>query len=146
MNTQSISIYYATESGNAESLAGRTSEKLKRLGHEVTVRNVSDISADSLANGGKVIFVVSTWGDGEPPYAAEDFAKEVYAGNLDLANLSFTVLALGDTAYEDFCGFGRKLEEALLRQGGKPFLPRRDLDLDFDAEFEKWSETLSAAL
>jgi sulfite reductase (NADPH) flavoprotein alpha-component len=146
MQTQSISIYYATETGNAESLANRTGEKLKNLGHTVTIKNAGDTPADSLANGGKAIFVVSTWGEGDPPYSAEDFAKAVCEGNLDLAQLSFTVLALGDTAYDDFCGFGRKLEEALLRQGGKSFLPRKNLDIDFTDEFEKWSEALIAAL
>jgi sulfite reductase (NADPH) flavoprotein alpha-component len=146
MQTQTISIYYATESGNAESLAGRTGEKLKSLGHVVTVKNVNDVPADSLTNGGKVIFVVSTWGEGEPPYSAEDFAKAVCEGNMDLGNLSFTVLALGDTAYDDFCGFGRKLEEALLRQGGKSFMERKNLDIDFDKEFQQWSETLTTTL
>lgn len=144
--SEKISIYYATETGNSEDLANRTGEKLRSLGFDVSIENVSDISADSLADVSKAIFVVSTWGDGEPPFSAEDFGNAVINGNLDYSKMSFAVLALGDTGYDDFCGFGRKLEEAIVRQGGKTFLARKDLDIDFEDDYQKWSDDLVAAL
>ncbi len=146
MSEKAISIYYATETGNSEDLANRTGEKLKGLGFSVKVENVSDVAADSLAEGGKMIFVVSTWGDGEPPFSAEDFGNAVINGNADLSKIDFCVLALGDSGYDDFCGFGRKLEEAIVRQGGKTFLARKDLDIDFEDDYQKWAEELAGKL
>ena len=48
-----------------------------------------------------------------------------------LDGVEFGVLALGDTAYVEFCAIGKALDERLAALGGKRVADRVDCDLDF---------------
>jgi sulfite reductase (NADPH) flavoprotein alpha-component len=48
------------------------------------------------------------------------------------------VLALGDTAYAEFCAIGRKIDERLAALGGKRVVDRVDCDLDFGEPAARW--------
>ena len=50
----------------------------------------------------------------------------------------FGVLALGDTAYAEFCAIGKALDERLAALGGKRVAERVDCDLDFAEPAAKW--------
>jgi hypothetical protein len=63
-----------------------------------------------------------------------------------LSKLDYGVLALGDSNYEKFCGFGRFLDERLAELGGVRLLDRNECDGDPDPTFEQWSASISAAL
>ena len=86
-----------------------------------------------------VLLVVSTYGDGEPPEDAVPFWKAVVHGNgLDLRGVRFSVLALGNTTYDQFCKCGRDFDIALERHGAIRIYPRVDCDVDYDAPAKKW--------
>lgn len=146
MSLSSITILYATESGNSEDLAKRTQEKIEELGAAATVCNVSDYSVENLAQEVYIVFIASTWGDGDPPEEAIDFDEAldtvVSEKSLDLSNTSFCVLALGDTDYELFCHFGKKLDQSLESLGAKRLIDRVDLDVDFEEKYEEWIDNL----
>jgi sulfite reductase (NADPH) flavoprotein alpha-component len=57
-----------------------------------------------------------------------------------LDGIEFGVLALGDTAYAEFCATGRKIDDRLAALGGKRVIERVDCDLDFTASAAKWIE------
>ena len=48
------------------------------------------------------------------------------------------MLALGDTAYVEFCAVGKALDERLAALGGKRVVERVDCDLDFAAPAADW--------
>jgi sulfite reductase (NADPH) flavoprotein alpha-component len=148
MTTKSIKILFATETGNSEELAKETASKAEAKGFEVEVQSVEDYSVDDLAKESCLIFVGSTQGEGEPPEPAWDFhdgLKE--ADGLDLSNLKFAVLALGDTSYGDlYCAFGKFVEDQLVRLGAEIFMPMKKLDIEFDEDFEDWTEELFSTL
>ena len=50
------------------------------------------------------------------------------AGWPQLSGLRYAVLALGDSEYAQFCGFGRALDEWLRAQGAQPLFDRVDVD------------------
>ena len=55
-----------------------------------------------------------------------------------LDGVEFGVLALGDTAYVEFCAIGKALDERLAALGGKRVVERVDCDLDFAEPAAKW--------
>ena len=55
-----------------------------------------------------------------------------------LDGVEFGVLALGDTAYVEFCAVGKALDERFAALGGKRVVDRVDCDLDFAAPAADW--------
>ena len=139
MDEKVLTILYATETGNAEELAERTAEKAREADYTVTITNVCEYDINQLPEERLVLLVASTWGEGDPPEEAVEFSEALDEADFSLIGLSFCVLALGDTDYAEFCGFGRKLDDALEGLGGRRFLDRTDLDVDYEEAYETWA-------
>lgn len=133
--------------GNAEELAEDLAEKLGKIGYATEVRDAGDYDVENLQNERKLAVVISTWGEGEPPDDAEDFCFALYEGKAgELPDLEFAVCALGDTSYDDFCGCGRRVEEAFLKAGASKMIDRVDLDVDFEGGYDEWAKKLTDQL
>jgi sulfite reductase (NADPH) flavoprotein alpha-component len=131
-------------SGNAETLAGLTASRLSRFGIHVEPENCADVDASTLAQLDVVIFIVSTWGDGQPPIDAREFCRAVTAPDAPLLpQLKYAVLALGNRTYPDFCAFGRNLDEALARRGASRILDRVECDQWLRVPFDEWLEQIA---
>jgi sulfite reductase (NADPH) flavoprotein alpha-component len=91
--------------------------------------------------------VVSTYGDGEPPDGAIQFWQAVVHGKgLNLSSVRFSVLALGNTTFDNFCKCGREFDAALERHGATRIYQRVDCDVDYDAPAKHWFEGVLAQL
>lgn len=143
-----ILILFATSMGNAESLAGSLDDLLQAGGHFCEVANIATVSPDSLALETRpVIFCASTWGEGDPPDDTIEFWDLLQAApEGTLEPLRFGVYALGDRNYEEFCGFGRKLDECLAAKGGTRLVDRVDNDVDYEEHLHPFAKSLLAVL
>ena len=65
---------------------------------------------------------------------------------LRLANLRYSVLALGDSSYERFCETGRQFDTRLTALGATRLAPRVDCDVDFEEPAQQWLEAMTAAV
>jgi sulfite reductase (NADPH) flavoprotein alpha-component len=138
-----ITILYATMTGNAQTCAEDIATILTQHDLPSKVRDLADYPAAELANEDTVLLAVSTWGEGDPPDDAIPFADdlaEVEAGSLP--NLRYAVFALGDTAYDEFCGFGFKCDQHLERSGATRLLDCENCDLDQDERLPAWAKRL----
>ena len=143
----SVLVLYATASGNAETLAHAAAERLRACGLAVQVANVADFPTARLSGAGVALIIASTWGEGEPPPDALGFcAALAEADRFRLDGLAYAVLALGSSAYRDFCGCGRRLDEQLARCGARRLLPRVECDTKFKTAFETWIDRVLAVL
>lgn len=145
--SQPVQILFATMTGNAEYCAGAVEKAVRACGYTPQVHNVSDIIPAELARHPVLLVCASTYGEGDPPPEAEDFfdsLKRLDAGTL--AGVRYALLALGDTTYDEFCGFGKKLDDELQRLGAEPFLDRVDADVDYDPALGIWIDKVCAAL
>lgn len=140
-SSQSLVVLYGTESGNSESLAARTAKEAKSRGLKVQTVNMSESVPADLAKAENLLVIVSTWGEGDPPEAAEDYYKKFLALEQDLSGVKFSVCALGDTSYEHFCQIGKEFDERLEKLGASRVAPRVDCDVDFEEAYAGWSKS-----
>jgi len=141
-----IHILYASETGNAESIAEDAEKALTQAGHLVRLLDMDEVQVKDLKEVQFCLAVVSTWGDGDPPSTGEDFFMELENSAESLAHLSFCVYALGDTGYDYFCQFGKNLEKELLEHGAKRALPLVENDVDFEENFDTWISQVKALI
>jgi sulfite reductase (NADPH) flavoprotein alpha-component len=142
-----LTILYASESGNCEALAMKAKKAAQKHGLDAKVYDFADADLALLAKSKNIIVIAATWGEGDPPARAVDFYQSLMsdaAPRIDGAR--FAVLALGDTAYAQFCAVGKAIDARLEALGGKRAADRQDLDLDFAKQAAAWTEGALAAL
>lgn len=136
-----LTILYGSETGNAESLALKARKAAQKLGFDAKVLDMADATPQALVAAKDVIVIVATWGEGDPPQRAATFYKSLMADEAPrLDGVRFAVLALGDTAYANFCATGSAIDERLAALGASRIAERCDLDLDFAKKATAWTE------
>jgi sulfite reductase (NADPH) flavoprotein alpha-component len=134
-----LTIVYASESGNSEKLANNLAKAARKNGLKPTLIDMADLELSDLTKAKRLVFIAATWGEGEPPArAVRAYAELMGEGAPRLDGVEFGVLALGDTAYAEFCAIGKKIDERLAALGGKRVVERVDCDLDFAAPATAW--------
>ena len=134
-----LTIVYASESGNSEKLAGDIAKSARKNGLKPTIIDMADLDLAALTSAKKLVFIAATWGEGDPPARAIRAYNELMGeGAPRLDGVEFGVLALGDTAYAEFCTIGKKIDERLAALGGKRVVDRVDCDLDFAEPAARW--------
>ena len=136
-------VVYASQTGNAEYLARQTAATLCAGGLDARAVCMSALDPAALAGATRALFIASTYGEGDAPDAAARFAGVTMAGDADLSRLHYGVMALGDSSYTNYCGFGRALDAWLQARGATPLFARIDVDRgDMDA-IANWQHQLS---
>ena len=136
-----LTIAFATESGNAEGLAEEAANRARQRGFETTVTDLGEVDPSDLEGAENLLLIASTWGEGDPPDRATGFYEKLIAEDAPrFESCRYSVLALGDTSYEHFCGFGKDLDRRMAELGAARILDRVDSDVDFEEPFHRWFE------
>ena len=131
-----LTVIYASQTGTAESLAKKLAKAARAKGGVANAVDVETLDLQSLAACSQLAVVASTHGEGDPPDPALHFADILKAASgLPLAGVRYAVLALGDSNYARFCGFGRWLDERIGELGGVRLFDRIDCDVEVDEPF-----------
>jgi sulfite reductase (NADPH) flavoprotein alpha-component len=142
-----LAILFGSQSGNAESLSKRICKEAQKRGYETTVESLEKGSPAMLAQKNCVLIVTSTWGEGHPPDNAAAFWEDLKNENdIKLPELAYSVLALGDTNYQNFCGFGKAVDRRLEELGAMRIFERVDCDVDYDDPAARWQNGVFEAL
>ena len=142
-----LTILFGSQTGNAENLARRIAKEAGQRGFAPTVHDPVQYPSAQLASETRLLIVTSTYGDGEPPDNAKAFWESLCSGAAPtLAQLGFSVCALGDTNYPKFCGFGKDVDARLEALGAQRMHPRADCDVEYEEPFTKWLDGALGAL
>lgn len=144
---EGVTIIFGTESGNCEELANTASEQMKGEGLSVQVLDAGVVDPRHLEAFANLFVITSTWGDGDPPSNAVDLVEGMESGmKIDMSGGQFSVLSLGDTAYEQFCKCGKDFDAMMEKFGAERFYKRVDCDLDYEEPFKSWLDDSVSAL
>ncbi len=146
-NKPALTLLWASQTGNAEALAQKFMQELSDQGWAVNLQSMNDYSVAKLAADKFVVFVTSTFGDGDAPDNGGDFWSQLNDDAATTLNeLQFGLLALGDSNYDQFCGHGKKLFARLQALGATALVERVDCDTDFEVPATEWFAKLKEQL
>jgi NADPH-ferrihemoprotein reductase len=156
-----ILILFGSQTGTAEGFAqtlakeGRThgfstfSKDLEKFNHEKELFLSNDIKKE-LKVPLRVIFIMATYGEGDPTDNAISFVNFLKNKNFFLEtkksfnHIFFTVFGLGNRQYEHFNATGRFVDQQFEKFGGKRMYPYGEGDDDgcIEEDFDEWKENL----
>lgn len=141
-----ISLVFGTETGNAKRLATQLAAVAKKRGVNAKLTGLDQYRFTDLAKEEYLFVVISTQGEGEPPIPAKKFYDYIHANQLQLPNLKYSVLALGDTSYPMYCKTGEDVDLQLNNFGAKRVVPLQKCDVDYEEDALEWFEKVLRTL
>jgi sulfite reductase (NADPH) flavoprotein alpha-component len=140
VRTRGLTILYGSQTGNACSVADSLGEKARNRGLDARVVSMSQFEPRNLAKERRLLIVVSTQGEGEPPESAldlHDFLSTKRAPRLN--DLRYAVLGLGDSSYEHFCRAAADFDQRLASLGAERLAQLQCCDVVYEADANAWS-------
>jgi sulfite reductase (NADPH) flavoprotein alpha-component len=142
-----VTVLWGSQTGNSEGLAKKLLKLLKKGNFEPEIFDMGAYDTARLAQEKNVLIITSTYGDGEPPDNAAGLLSFILSDAAPrLEGVGFSVLALGDSNYPDFCQCGIQFDTRLAELGATRIFNRVDVDVDYDEPFKIWSEGVIAVL
>ncbi|UJF18906.1 flavodoxin [Vibrio sp. SS-MA-C1-2] len=145
-----IGIFVGSVFGNAENLACDVEQTLTSKGHQVTLYDNAELTDIVDGNNDTVLIVTSTTGQGELPDTLANLHQQLNDTLPQLPQLSYGLITLGDSSYQNFCGAGDKVEALFQQMAMVELYPRLNIDagVDFDPQPPAldWLEKLNTKL
>ncbi|HEX7876349.1 MAG TPA: bifunctional nitrate reductase/sulfite reductase flavoprotein subunit alpha [Sphingobium sp.] len=142
-----VLILWASQTGNAESFAETCQKRLADGLRTVRLLSMDAVEPADLTQASLALLITSTFGDGDAPDNGTGFWNALSAETApSLAGVRYAVMALGDSSYDQFCGFGRKLDARLEALGAVRTVPRIDCEPDYEEPGSVWLEAIMADL
>lgn len=167
-----LSIYFASQTGTAESLGKVLQREGAENGFFVHVIDLEDIEVDDLLDAARqheetgtsrAVFCIATYGEGEPTDNSASFVMDLKTRACTeilkeeekkesenefveqcLEGLEYSVFGLGNRQYEHFNAMSKFFDSTLEKVGGKRVLPTGygDDDNDLEGDFENWKDNV----
>jgi len=142
-----VTVMYGSQTGTAEGLAKKLVKTLKKGNFAPEIHDMATYDRSRLVKEQNLLIITSTYGDGEPPDTATDLHAWLLSDAAPrLEGVSYSVLALGDSSYPDFCKCGIEFDDRLASLGAHRLYSRVDVDVDPDAPFVEWSTGILSIL
>ena len=142
-----VTILWGSQTGNSEGVAKKFLKALKAGNYEPQVFDMASYDKSRLPAEKNLLIITSTYGDGEPPDNASDFHEYLMGDAVPSLNeVNYSVFALGDSEYPDFCQCGIEFDQRLEAFGAKRIFKRIDCDVDYDEQFTEWKQGVMTAM
>ena len=140
---RALTILYGTETGNSRDLAKALAATATERSLAPRVADLSDYKVRQLKDEQDILFIVSTYGEGDPPQPAVGFFEFLEGPRAPrLEGVRFSVLALGDSTYERYCEAGKRIDRRLEELGATRLSDRVDCDIDYEEPAAAWSDAV----
>src|SRR5690606_11074250 len=115
---------------------------LQEAGVNTELLPLDAVDIDMLSSCRRALFVVSTTGEGDAPDNAGSFVQNTMNDGVSLPQLEYGVLAVGDSGYTNFCGFGSRLNAWLQHANAFPLFDIVEVDGDDAGALRHWQYQL----
>lgn len=143
---KSLAIFFGTQTGNAEDLAMQTKKIADKSGLETTVIDMDNYPANELQKHKRILIITSTWGEGEMPDNAAEMWDDVCAKTPSLSGVNYSVCAIGDTSYDEYCQAGIDWDNKFKELGANRVSDVQLCDVDFEPEWKIWVDKVIPAM
>ena len=142
-----LTVLVGSRTGNGSSLAAELKKLAATAGFDVSVKNMLDYKPRELAQEQQLIVIVSTHGEGEPPFEAKEVYDYIHGKRAPkLDGVQFAVLGLGDSSYLHFCKTGKDFDAQLEKLGAKRIHQPAYLDVNFRDHAGNWIQSVLQTL
>ncbi|KAJ1616254.1 protein MTRR-1, isoform b, partial [Pavlovales sp. CCMP2436] len=122
---------YGTQTGNSRGIANQLSDELKKASFDAPVAGLDQFKKLSLHEEDYVVIVCSTTGNGDAPENAEAFVRFVKNKKTApgyFSKMSYSILGIGDTNYDQYQAIPRVIDLNLARLGAQRIIPKVETD------------------
>merc|ERR1712137_1390676 len=138
-------IFFGSQTGTAQDFAWQLMTRATKEHFKVEMYDLEDFEPHLILDGTVSVFIVSTYGEGDPTDNAQEFVtwlENEVAQKHDLSSCRFVVFGLGNSVYERYNTVGKNVFY-LLSEGGASALmdwALWDDDEGIESEFIEWGE------
>ncbi|MFU8842335.1 MAG: sulfite reductase flavoprotein subunit alpha [Bacteroidales bacterium] len=146
LDEPSLHVIFGSRTGNSEAAARLAHDFAVYLGIKSYLHNMKTIDFSKIQQMKNIMLAVSKHGEGDPPAVIEKFYEFIHSSDApSLKGTRFSVLALGDSSYKDFCRTGHDFRRRLQDLGSEEISPLMECDIDYEENAMNWvREAVSA--
>jgi len=146
-----IKIFFGSQTGTAEDFSHKLANEAKRYKFHAEVIDMEEYDPEDLATEDVVMFVIATYGEGEPTDNSREFYEWLINDSRPsdlLPKLKYTVFGLGNKTYEQYNLMGKKFDQRMEQMGAQRIfrLGLGDDDASLEEDFAAWKKELWPAL
>ncbi|CAM9422888.1 unnamed protein product [Heterosigma akashiwo] len=112
-----MSIYFGSQTGTAEGFAKDLAAEGKNFGFNTKVIDLEDFEADQVTESKLSIFIMATYGYGEPTDNATEFVNFLKQDAAFSPSNAYAVFGLGNRQYEQFNQTSKTVDKVLEKRG-----------------------------
>ena len=115
---KSIVVFFGSQTGTAEEFAQRLSKNSRLFGLKTLVMDPEETSMEDLVRLKEIpnavaVFMMATYGEGDPTDNAQDMFDFLQQGECDLSGINYAVFGLGNKTYEHYNEVGKYFDKRL---------------------------------
>jgi len=116
----SLTILYGSETGTTQALAVQMAEKCRARSFDVKLMELDEVDVEELAEHKNVLVMIATCGEGALPQNSQSLWEQLNRADLPptlLEGMNYSVFALGDRNYHEFCKAGYDFDRRFAELG-----------------------------
>ncbi|MCE9685112.1 flavodoxin [Shewanella sp. AS16] len=123
-----VNLVFGTVYGSAQFVAETLEQELGSLGYQARLWQPDELAGFVPPQDEYLILVCSTTGQGDLPDDIQPWFHGLSSAAPYLPELKYSVIALGDSSYETFCGAGKQLDSLFAELGATRLSERLEID------------------
>ncbi|MBB1320067.1 MULTISPECIES: flavodoxin [Shewanella] len=140
-----VNIVFGTVYGSAQFTAETVTKEIAKLGFTAKLWQPNELLGFVPPQNELLIVVSSTTGQGDLPEDIAPWFNELKSNAPYLPSLQYSLIGLGDSSYETYCGAIKQFDELFTELGAKPLTERLEIDacetMEPEIEAKTWIAT-----